>query len=816
MIRLYFTIFLVSGSVLMFEISLIRIFSIYLWYHFAFMVISIAMLGIGSAGTFLAVCSGRIRNSQKDLRDVMSKSERIRLWIYAESRIPLYAALTGISVLLCYIISNNIPFDPVKFSWEKKQFLYLALYCLVLSVPFFFSGLLIAAVFSLHSEESMLVYSSDLLGAGTGSLAVLYLLNMTSPEYAVLTASTLCLTGAFVTGGKPVKLLTLAFLTVNLFAFLTHPALMHVKLSPYKRLSVFLTYPGAEHLDTYHSSYSRIDTFRSPAVRFAPGLSLKYFEPLPEQIGIAVDGDSISVITSAEDQSRLIFLEFLPSSIAYELRGNGDVMVIDPKGGLQVLMARHYGSHTIHTVESNPMILRISMNKFSDFSGGIYDRNSHAGYGRNHMSLFREKAHPEFSHRGYDVIDIPMTDISIGGLFGISEDYRYTVDAFKIYLTALKKDGILSISTYLTPPPRTEFRILTTLLSAFNEINIADASGRIAAIRSWDSMTLITKKSPFNSHEIEMIKTFCRDRRFDLVYYPGIKKEESNKYIKMPVDEYFTGFNKLLDTNLRQPFMDNYLFDIKPVRDDNPFFHYYLKIDNIKPIYTKMGRKWLYFVEQGYILPIVLFIILALGIVLILFPVIFNALLRKQFKLSSAFPTFIYFSMLGLGFMFVEVSLIQKTFLVLENPSYTVAVILTSLLISSGFGSMICSKYPRLKSYYSPLILSVMVLLYSTIYPLLLDLLSMYLLKTRMIMLAVSILPLGFFMGIPFPAGIKLLGRKGKGLIPWAWAINACMSVLAPILTIMLALLTGFTAVLWIGAAAYFLAFMALRKVMKS
>jgi hypothetical protein len=800
----------------MFEISLTRIFSIYLWYHFAFMVISIAMLGIGCAGTLLAVCSGRILNTREDIRDVPSRIERMRRLIYSESNVPLYAALAGLSVLLCYVVSNNIPFDPVKLSWDKNQLLYLTLYCLVLSIPFFFSGLLIATVFSMHSEESMLVYSSDLIGAGTGSLAVLYLLNTSSPEYTVLTASALCLIGALVTGGKNVKLLTLAFLAVNLIALLTHPALIEVKLSPYKRLSLFLKYPGAEHMNTYYSSYSRIDTFRSPAVRYAPGLSLKYLEPLPEQIGLAVDGDSISVITSAEDIPRLRFLNFLPSSIAYELRKNGDAIVIDPKGGLQVLMAKHYGSHKVHTVESNPMILGITMNKFSDFSGGIYDMNSYTGYGRNYINLIRERANPELSDKGYDVIDIPMTDAAVSGLFGISEDYRYTVEAFKIYLTALSKDGILSISTYLIPPPRTEFRILATILSAFNEINIKDVPSRTAAIRSWDSMTLIAKKSPFNSDEIETIKTFCREKRFDLVYYPGIKEEESNKYIKMPVDEYFTGFSKILDSGQRKPFMDNYLFDIKPVHDDNPFFHYYLKMNNIKPIYYKMGRKWLYFLEEGYILPIVLVIILALCIILILFPVIFNAILKRQFKLSSVFPTFTYFSMLGLGFMFVEVSLIQKTFLVLENPSYTVAVILTSILISSGFGSMISSRYRKLWTHYSPLILCALIMLYSMIYPLLLDVLSTHSLKARMIILAISIIPLGFFMGIPFPAGIKILGRKGEGLIPWAWAVNACMSVLTPILTIMLALVTGFKVVLWIGAVAYFLAFIALIKLMKS
>lgn len=799
----------------MYEISLTRIFSVRLWYHFAFMVISIAMLGIGSAGTLLAVLSLRKQSVRNQAEGLLSKSEGRPHWIYSEANIPLYAALTGISVMLCYVISNHLPFDPVKFSWDNKQFLYLAIYCLLLSVPFFFSGLLIAAVFSMYSEKSMLVYGSDLLGAGIGSLSVLYLLNVTSPEHAILAASTLSLAGALATGRKNVKLLALTFLSLNLLAFMTHPGLINVNLSPYKRLSLFLKYPGAEYLDTYHSPYSRIDTFRSPAVRFAPGLSLQYLDPLPDQIGLAIDGDSVSVITSAEDKTKLRFLEFLPSSIAYELRGNGDVMVIDPKGGLQVLMAGYYGSRKIDAVESNPMIFSIITNNYSEFSGGIYGSHSHTGHGRNHINLVRERAGPEFAGGAYDVIDIPMTDTSVSGLFGISEDYRFTVEAFKIYLSALKEDGILTISTYLIPPPRTEFRLLGTLISAFNEISTEDVLSRTAAVRSWDSMTLIAKKTPFNSKEIETIRAFCRERRFDPVYYPGITGEETNKFIKMPVNEYFTGFTSLLDSSLRKPFADNYLFDIKPVRDDNPFFNYYLKFNNIKPIYNKMGRNWLYFIEEGYILPIVFVIILLLCIVLILLPVVLNALRREQILPPSALTAFIYFSMLGAGFMLVEVSLIQKTLLVLENPAYTLAVILASILISSGLGSMLSSRLPELKTHYSPLIISAVVLGYSMILPSLMDALSSHILPVRMIVLAVLMVPMGFLMGIPFPAGLKILGRQGDGLIPWAWAINACISVLAPILTIMLALVTGFRTVLWVGAAAYFMAFVALLRLRK-
>jgi hypothetical protein len=206
-------------------------------------------------------------------------------------------------------------------------------------------------------------------------------------------------------------------------------------------------------------------------------------------------------------------------------------------------------------------------------------------------------------------------------------------------------------------------------------------------------------------------------------------------------------------------------------------------------------------------------------VVLILFPVVFKAVRKKgadPFSLTSSFPVLIYFAMLGLGFMFVEVSLIQKSILLLENPSYAFAAILTVLLVSSGSGSMVSAKVSKMRSPYVLLILSCVIVSYSLIYPLLLSLISTCSLIMKIAVLICLLIPLGFFMGIPFPLGIQILGEKNQTFIPWAWAINAFMSVLAPLLTIMIALVLGFTVTFWTGAAAYVLAFVFLRKLMKS
>ncbi len=788
--RVYFTIFLVSCSVLMFEISLTRLFSIYLWYHFAFMVISIAMLGIGAAGTMLALFPNRFCSA---------------------SNIGAYAMFAGVSLILCYIVSNHIPFDPVKFSWDHSQVFYLALYCLILSIPFFFSGLLIATAFLLYSNRSNLIYGSDLLGAGTGSLAVLILLNIIAPEHTVTAASLLCFTGALATCKSKFKALSLLLLIINLSVIVIHPDIMKVRMSPYKRLPVYLNFPGAEHLKTLYSSYSQIDLFRSPAVRYAPGLSLNYPDPLPEQIGLAIDGDRIDVTTDAHDRSGLRFLEFLPSAAVYQTGKINNVLVLDPKGGLHVLMAEYYGAKNIHKVESNPMVIKAVRDNYNEFSGKIYQNNTWTGYGRNFLRT-REKG-------AYDLIDLSMTGASVSAVFGISEDYRLTVDAFNQYLNALKKNGIISISLYLIPPPRIEFKILATIATVFEQAGVTDPVLRLFAIRSWDSMTVLIKNSPFTMEEIERLKDFASKKRFDLVYYPGIKEEEANRYVKLSSDEYFNGFKNIITPETRSSYVSNYLFDIGPVYDSNPFFHYYLKLINIKAIYEIMGRNFLYFLEEGYLLPVIFVIVFILSALITILPVLFRWTTSELFKRFAQFkllrPVLLYFAMLGLGFMFVEVTMIQKTILLLENPLYSVATVVTAILVSSGIGGITSSKSSRLSSSFSLLALSTIIVVYSFIQPVLsASLLSLELIP-RMIIWFIMLLPLGFFMGIPFPTGMKILGEQCQTLIPWAWAINGCMSVLAPILTIIIALVTGFQIILWLSALTYLLAFFSLKDLRK-
>jgi hypothetical protein len=777
-------IFLSSFSTLAYEIVLTRIFSISLSYHFAFMIISIAMLGLGASGTILSLFPG--------LKD--------------PSRMGIETLLLGMSIPLSYLVVRAVPFDPVKLLWAKTQLLYVLFYYLVLSIPFFFTGLIVAKAFTSFSEKSSLLYGGDLLGAGAGSMALLSLMTVAAPDQTVFVISSVALLSPLILGGKRLKVASLVLIVISLSLFILHPLWMHPRISPYKGLQVALRSPEAQLLKTEYNPFSRIDFFKSPAVRFAPGLSLKYLDPLPGQIGFSIDGGEINAVTDPAGSGSLDFLRYLPSSLPYEIGRRDKALVLDPRGGLRILMAMTYGSKNIYKVESHPFLIEAIRWDLKGFSGGIYSDHVWLGLGRSFLRSRGER---------FDLIDLSLMGAFPSGSFGIAEDYRYTVEAFREYLRHLKEEGILSISLFLLPPPRMELRLLHTIAVAMNEIGIEDAERRVVAIRSWGSMTLLAKPSPFTHRELEVVRSFSKDRGFDLVYTPGIKDEETGRYIRGPSKEYTAAFRQILNPETRSTFIDHYLFDIQAVRDENPFFHYFLRLRNIRGIYERMGEKWQYFMEEGYLLPAVFVQVLFLTLLLISLP----ALTMKKDKVEaekrdlskrrlSLDLNLFYFAFLGIGFMFVEVSVLQKMILPLQNPSYAVATVLASILISSGTGSLLSSWIRRLRTPSTAIVISMIVAAYSFLLPSFSEVILSLSMPLKILLVFLILLPLGLFMGIPFPAGIKVLGESRPSHIPWAWAINGCFSILSPLLAIMLAMDVGFRSVLWAGAGAYLLAFL--------
>jgi len=772
-------IFLASMASLAFEVLLTRIFSITLWYHFAFMVISIAMLGFAASGTILALYPGLRRLD----------------------RIGWYTLALGGAIPAGFLLANLVAFDPVRLAWDRWELLNILLTYLCLALPFFCAGLVIATAFSMENQRAGLLYGADLVGAGTGSIGILLLMGRVPTEQGVFVISLVVVVAAFLVGGSRLRVTALLLGGSILALLILQPGFSRLRISPYKGFEAALRYPGAEHLRTWHTPFARIDTFKSPAVRYAPGLSLRYLEPLPEQIGVSIDGGEVNAVTAVADPAALAFLDHLPAALPYMLGPRREVLILDPRGGLPVLSARRNGAGRIATVESASALEKVIREELHAFSGDLYGRENRTGLGRTWLAGGTER---------FDLIDISMQGTEPSAAFGISEDYRFTVEAFREYLGHLSASGVLSVNLFIIPPPRTELRILATLATALEESGVREPGAHLAIIRSWGTLTFLVKRSPLTPAEWAAVRDFAREQRFDLAWLSGATAQESNVHVRTRDFDYFRAFRAILTPAERNAFLAGYLFDVRPVRDEAPFFSHFLRLGRIPETYRTMGGKWQFFLEEGYILPAVLVQAVAISALLLALP----ALAGRRMGLAARKGFLAYFALLGLAYMFVEVALIQKLILPLEDPPVAVAAVLASLLISSGVGSLLSHRHSRLTRPGMTLVLALLVAICAVSLPPLFVIASPWPLPLRSAFLCLLIAIPGALMGIPFPTGLRLLGQAEPGLIPWAWTINGVFSVLAPLLAVMAAMAIGFRGVLLLGAAAYLLAFLILRKQM--
>jgi len=794
-------IFLTSAATLVLEISLTRLLSVAQGHHFAFMVVSMALLGYGASGSFLSSFPSLMRRETPQTLVQAS-------WLFS------------VSALCAYLLSNLIPFDMARISWDRWQIFYIFLYYLVFSVPFFFSGLAISSALARWSALSGKLYFSDLTGAALGCLLVLGLFGIFGGPGAILFS---CLLGgaasiSFAWASKPGSIFRWLWVCLLMLLLLWQPPFLSQRLSPYKSLNAALLYPGARLLETHWNVFSRVDILESPAARTAPGLSLQYLEPLPPQLGLTVDADHLNAITrfsgKLREMDELKFIDFLPSSFPYQMARPERVLIFEPMGGLEVLIALRYRFREIVAVEVNPTIVDLLQGTYREYSGGIYARHG------IQVTVGDGRAYVRGAPSPFDLIVLPLAE-SLGasstGFSSLFEDYRFTTEAFEDYLRALKPGGFLSMSLYLLPPPRGELRLAAMAKEALERAGMRPGD-HLLAYRSWGTFSLLIKKEPIELREIEALRSFCERLRFDLVYYPGMPEEEANVYNRFPTPLYFAGMQRVLKEG--EKFYSISPFDLSPATDDRPFFHHYFKWGHLGEIYHLAGEKWQILVEGGYLVPILLLQALFLSFLFIILPLILGKMREQKSKIPGAhsFSWLIFFSALGLGFMFVEISLIQRFILFLGHPVYSVSLVVFSLLIFAGVGSSLSMRadprgYRGLK-----LVLpsaAVLIFLYAFFLPQVLPSFHGKPLFLRQIITVLLIAPAGLLMGMPFPLGIRLVGSVGSQwpfFVPWAWCANGCASVLGSVLPVIIALSWGFQAVFFLAGFLYAMALLVVWK----
>jgi hypothetical protein len=596
-----------------------------------------------------------------------------------------------------------------------------------------------------------------------------------------------------------------AIVALTLLAFLLSPiSALELNMSPYKSLNQALRYPDSRLISTKWNSISRVDVLESGYVRYAPGLSLKYQENLPSQLGIAVDGGGISAITEYGG-SPLDFTSYLTSTAPYFLKQGGKVLVVESGGGLEIIQALSNGASKVIVLESNPLVIETVM-KMQGFSAVYTDPRVEVEEAevRSYLDLQDEK---------FDIIEIGLytaAPTSSTGVYALTENYVFTVEAFKAYLGHLKDDGIISLTRWLQPPPRESLRTISIAVEAMNELGIASPEANVAVLRSLGTITILIKKEPLSQKDIVNLKEFTRSRGFDTVYLPGIQESDVNLFIRFPMDHYYRSINELLTTSNREEFYESYLFDLRPTRDENPFFFQFLRPDRLKETYKDMGQKWQIFVEGSYIVYILLLQAFLLCLFFILLPL---TRIKGRFdEYTKNIGPLSYFFLIGVGFMFVEIPLIQKFILFLGKPVYAISTVLFGILIFSGLGSFYTSRAViTLKGWrHIVILLGVIILFYLLLLPVFFSNFPFTDIRIRYLASVIGLAPIGFLMGMPLPLGIKFLEKKRRKIIPWAWAANGSASVLASILAVILAMHTGFSEVIFLASIAYALSLLSI------
>jgi len=755
------------------------------------MIVSIALLGFGASGTALSVYPK------------LGRSDPPRA-------LGLLGLAAGASILGSYLLTNWLPFDSFSIAWDPRQLGILALHYIALAAPFFFSGMAVALLLEAYPESAGGTYAVNLSGSALGCAFAMLVPHFFGAEGAVALSSGLAIAGAWVSLRKSDKdrhgfeasaLLLLIFIGLDLGLRLAgRPSLpvMNLHLSPYKGYSYAAQYPGAELLYRRWNAFSRVDVVRSAGIHSIPGLSYRYLEPLPGQDGLFVDGDNLSALLP--EGSDMTFSSYLPLALPFELRPGSAALILEPRGGLDVLTALALGVEEATAVESNPLI--------TEAAGRVYqlaNLNVIPEAGRTYLRREHEQT--------FDVIVFSLTDSYHpvrSGAYSLGEDYRYTLEAFQDALARLNQGGLLSVTRWLQDPPSEELRAFALAVTAL-ERNGGNPETQIIAFRGYNTMTILVKNGAYTSDELETVRAFASGRAFDLVYAPDIRPEETNRYNILPESVYYQAFNELLHTKPRRAFYEAYPFDVRPPTDDHPFFGHYFKWSQAGQVLAELGHTWQPFGGAGYF---VILALLALALFLASLMILLPLVLRKTAQESKEVQKvpvvrpLLYFGFIGLAFLLVEIPLLQRFILYLGNPAYAMTAVLFSILLFSAIGSQVSHRIPHRGALF---VLVLLAFLTPFGLPCIFSLTLGFSLIYRLLLTALILAPLGFLMGIPFPAGIQWLQSLDTAgevaakqrHIPWVWATNGAASVISSVLAALLALTFGFNCALKLGALCY-------------
>jgi spermidine synthase len=748
--RMIAGIALSSFSALLLELALTRLFSVILFYHFAFLAISIALLGLGAGGVFAHLW---------------------KEWLNAWDIRHIAGVCCGLNAVVVLLVLEIVLHVPVSLELSGGNFLRLTVIYMCSAIPFFLTGLQCSVIFARESSQIPKLYGADLTGGALACLAIVPLLNWIGGPNAILFAALMSAIASAV--WSPAANLRKAALGLSAGLGLL------IALNFSGRLIDVVWAKGVRRTNVEFSRWNAIS--RIEVDRNDDGSRV-----------IVIDADANTYIMNAdparwqgsESQANLMAS---PAAVVNALRPRGDYAIIGPGGGVDVLRAVANGSHSVTGIEINPIIANTIMReRYADFAYHLYQRpdvHLYVGDGRSFIRNARDN---------FDVVQMTLVDTwasTAAGAFALSENSLYTTEAFREYFEHLKPDGMIAVTRWEFQEPREALRVVSVAMEALHKLGVADVSHNFVVVSEGEldedgiPVTVLVKKSAFTPEEEAKVRQHIGGHApLKLLYAPS---------------EAASAFAGLIRSNNPQVFTRSYPYNVTPVSDNAPFFFFTLKPGRLLTSDTR-AMDWK--VNLGVA---VLGMLLIISVLAVLAFLIVPLLVQKREKQPTG--ALFYFVAVGLGYILVEVTFIQRFVLFLGHPTYALTVVVFLMLLSSGTGSIASRKLiANSQRVWLPLTVIVAALLfYVAALPILLDRLVGEAFSIKLVISAIVLVPLGFVMGMPFPTGLRSLGEKS---IEWAWAMNAASSVLGSVLAIVIAIQFGLNFTLICGAAAYFLA----------
>ncbi|MFH0860141.1 MAG: hypothetical protein V1921_02975 [Candidatus Altiarchaeota archaeon] len=804
--REYAGLFVVSLATLMYEILLTRIFSVVTWYHFAFMAVSIALFGL-TVGAIIVY--------------LFRKKFTEKLAVQRMTQASLLFSITVAGTFIVYLLmpsifheADRLLYTPTLL-WAGQRLpadvLELAYGFLtgvlpriveysIISVPFIFSGICITVALTKFPRDISRMYAFNLTGSALGCILVIQALDLFGgPTAVIVVAGVAAIGSALFSPERRTQGIRQTAVIIGI-SFLAVAGMNALFMESGKTLFPIVYAKGAYQATPLYekwNSYSRIAVYGDPEKLTVPsgwGLSSTYsLKGNIRQLALNIDASALTPLTEFNGSfDRLDYLAYDVTNIAHHIRRDSDVLVIGSGGGRDILSALYFNQTSVVGVEVNGDINDVVNKVFGDFTGHL-DRNPKVSFVADEARSYITRQDSRF-----DMIQISLIDTwaaTAAGAYVLAENSLYTVEAWTVFLDHLTDGGVLSVSRWhMTGSPGEIYRLTSLATKTLLEAGVDNPRAHIFIVRGGSVGTMLMSREPFTQQDINTLEETAKRMNFEVLLSP--RHSSDGNYAAISSGRNF------------EQFVSDFPLRIEAPTDDSPFFFNMLRL---KDIFNKRLQD-----EQGIVsfnmkaismLGALLFTVVFLTLLCVVVP-LFVSKGRKPER--NSLPFFMFFAFIGLGYMLVEISQMHRLIVFLGHPTYSLSVVLFSLLLSSGAGSYstewIATKNRRSALMRLSLLMSALILF---------GLLTPYAIgsfraSTNLVRISVALLillPLGFFMGMAFPLGMKAASSKAAHLTPWLWGINGATSVCASVIAFVIAFAYGISTAFWTGLGCYLIAF---------